>query len=123
VRGGEAEKGGKQGAAERKKAEGVGTSQGIQGRGLSPEKDNDDGLPDESPSKRKSKPIEKQKAGNQGAIASKAAPRATEAKEAGAAVAGVGVEAKSWPPPLLADVEQAARLRSNAAARRKRNCL
>ncbi len=40
---------------ERKKAEGAGTSQGIQGRGLSQEKDDDDGLPDESPAKRKSK--------------------------------------------------------------------
>ena len=42
----------KQGAAERRKAEGA--SQGIQGRGLSQEKD-DDVLPDESPAKRKSK--------------------------------------------------------------------
>jgi hypothetical protein len=47
---GEEEEGGKPGAAERKKAEGAGTSQGIQGRGLSQEKD--DG--DESPAKRKS---------------------------------------------------------------------
>ena len=58
---GEEEEGGKQGAAERKKAEGAGTSQGIEGRGLPQEKD-DDVLPDESP--------------------------ATEAKEAGAAAAG-----------------------------------
>ncbi len=71
------------------------------------EKDDDDGLPDESPAKRKSK-SKKKKVGDQGASASKTAPWATEAKEAGAAAAGVGVEAKSWPPPLQADVEQAA---------------
>ena len=40
-------------AAERKEAEGM--SQGIQGRGLSQEQDDDDCLPDESPAKRKSK--------------------------------------------------------------------
>ena len=38
------EEGGKQGTAERKKAEGAGTSQGIQGRGLPQEKDDDDGF-------------------------------------------------------------------------------
>jgi hypothetical protein len=105
---GKEEEGGKQGAAERKKAECAGTSlQGIQGRGLSREKDDDDGFPDESPATRKSK-SKKKNAGDQGASASKTAPWATEAKEAGAAAAGVGVEAKSWPLPLQADVEQAA---------------
>jgi hypothetical protein len=54
VRGGK-EEGGKQGAADRKEAEGAGTSQEIQVRGLSQEKDDDDGLPDQSPAKRKSK--------------------------------------------------------------------
>jgi hypothetical protein len=99
----------------RMKAEGAGTSQGIQGRGLSQEKDDDDGLPDESPAKRKST-SKKKKAGDQGASASKTAPWATTATEAGTAAAGVGVEAKSWPPPLQADVEQAASLISSAAA-------
>jgi hypothetical protein len=61
---------------------------------------------DESPAKRKSK-SKGEKAGDQGASACKTAPWATEAKEAGATAAGVGVEAKSWPPPLQADVEQA----------------
>jgi hypothetical protein len=42
-----------QGTVERKKTEGVGTSQGIQGHGRSQEKDDGDGLPDESPVKRK----------------------------------------------------------------------
>ncbi len=115
VGGGKVEERGKQGAAERKKAEGAGTSQGIQGRGLSEEKDDDDGLPNESPAKRKSKSKGK-KAGDQGASASHTAPWATEAKEACAAAAGGGVEAKSWPPPLQADVEQAASLVMSGAA-------
>ena len=45
----------KQGASERKNAEVAGTSQGAQGRGLSQEKDDDDGLPNESPAKSTSK--------------------------------------------------------------------
>ncbi len=40
----------------------------------------------------------KNKAGDQGASASKTAPWATETKKGGAAAAGVGVEAKSCPP-------------------------
>ncbi len=47
---------------------------------------------------------------------SKTASWATEAKEAGAAAAGVNVEAKSWPPHLQADVEPAASLMFGAAA-------
>ena len=97
--------GAKQGAAERKEAEGAGTSQGMQVRGLSQEKDDDDGLPDESPARRESTSKEK-RAGDQGASVSKTAPWATEAKEAGAAAAGVGVESKSWPPPLQARQRQ-----------------
>jgi hypothetical protein len=123
VRGGEEEGGGKQGAAERKEAEGAGASQEIQVLGLFQEKDDDDGLPDESPAKRKSKSKNK-KAGDQGASASKTAPWATEANEAGAAAASVGVEAKAWSPPLQADVEQAADLMSGAAATsEERHCL
>ena len=53
MRGGKEE--GKQGAAERKKAEGASTSQEIQDHRLSQEKEDDDGLPDESPAKRKRK--------------------------------------------------------------------
>jgi hypothetical protein len=53
-----------QGAAERKKAEGAVMPPGIQGRGLSQEKDDDDGLPDESSAMRKSK-SKKKKAGDQ----------------------------------------------------------
>ncbi len=115
MRGGEEEEGGKQGAAERQEAKGAGTSQGIQVRGLSQEKDDNDGLPDESPAKRKSK-SKKEKAADQGSSASKAAPWVTEAKEAGEAAAGVGVEAKSWPSPLQADVEQAPSLMMSGAA-------
>jgi hypothetical protein len=96
------EEDGKQGAAERKEAEGAGMSQGIQVRGQSQEKDDDDGLQDESSAKRK-----KKRAGVQVASASKTTPWATEAKEAGSAAAGVRVEAKSWSPPLHADVEHA----------------
>ena len=84
---------------ERKKAAGVGTSQGIHVSGLSQEKDDDDGLPDESPAKRKSK-SKKKKEGDQVPSVSKSAPCATEAKEEGAAEAVGGVEAKSWSPPL-----------------------
>ncbi len=59
---------------ERKKAEGAGTSQGIQGCGLSEERMIDDGrLPDESPAKRKSKSKKKMTA-DQGVNASKTAP-------------------------------------------------
>jgi len=45
---GKEEEGEKQGAAERTKTEGVVMTPGIQGHGLSQEKDDDDGLPDES---------------------------------------------------------------------------
>ena len=44
------------------------------------------------------------------------APWATEATETGAVAAGVGVEAKSWPAPLQADVQQAATSIMSAAA-------
>ncbi len=45
-RAGKEEEGGKQGAVERKETEGAGTSQVIQVRRLSQEKDDGDGLPD-----------------------------------------------------------------------------
>jgi hypothetical protein len=48
MRGDKDEQGGKQGTEERNESEGVVTSQEIQVRGLSQEKDDDDGLPDES---------------------------------------------------------------------------
>ena len=104
----------KQEAAERKEAGAA--SQGLQGCGLSQEKDAEDDLPDESSAKKRSSKAKKKKGGDQGGSACKTAPWATEAKEAGAAAAGVGVEAKSWPPPLQTDVEQAASLMSGAAA-------
>jgi ubiquitin len=104
----------KQEAAERKEAGAA--SRGIQGRGLSQEKDNEDDLPDESSAKRRSSKVNMKKGGDQGGSACKTAPWATEAKEAGAVGAGVGVEAKSWPAPLQADVQQAARIMSAAAA-------
>ena len=88
----------------------------IQGRGLSQEKDDEDDLPDESSAKRRSSKANKKRGGDQGGSACKTAPWATEAKEAGAVAAGVGVEAKSWPAPLQADVQQAARIMSAAAA-------
>ena len=56
----------------------------------------------------------RRKTEDQGVSASKTAPLATEAKEAGEAAAGLGVEAKSWSPPLQSDVEQAAGLMSGA---------
>jgi hypothetical protein len=89
------------------KVDGVGTSHGIQGRGLSQEKDDDDGLPDESSVKRKNK-SKKKRAGDQGPSPSKTTPWDTETKEADTATTGVGVETKSWSPPLQADVERAA---------------
>ena len=49
---GEAEEERKQGAAERKEAGAA--FQGLRGRGLSQEKDDEDDLPDESPGKRRS---------------------------------------------------------------------
>jgi ubiquitin C len=102
----------KQEAAERK--EDGAASQGIQGRGLPQAKvDDDDDLP---AAKRKSSKAKKKKGGDQGGSACKTAPWATEAKEAGAVAAGAGAEAKSWPPPLQADVQQAAGLMSGAAA-------
>jgi len=104
----------KQEAAERKAAGAA--SQGIHGRGLSQEKDDEDDLPDESPAKRRSSKANKKRGGDQGASVCKTAPWATEAKEAGAVAAGVGVEAKSWPAPLQADVQQAACIMSAAAA-------
>jgi ubiquitin C len=104
----------KQEAAEWKEAGAA--SQGIRGRGLSQQKDDEDDLPDESSAKRRSSKANKKKGGDQGAGACKTAPWATEAKEAGAVAAGVGVEAKSWPAPLQADVQQAASIKSAAAA-------
>ena len=69
-------------------------SQGIQDRGISQEKDDDDGLPVDSSDKRKSK-SKKKREGGQGVSSSKTTPWTTEAKEADSAVTGVGVEAKS----------------------------
>jgi ubiquitin C len=111
---GEEEEERKQEAAERKEAGAA--SQGIQGRGLSQEKDDEDDLPDESSVKRRSSKANKKKGGDQGASACKTALWVTEAKEAGAVAAGVGVEAKSWPAPLQSDVQQAAGIMSAAAA-------
>jgi hypothetical protein len=111
---GEEEEERKQEAAERKEAGAA--SRGIQGRGVSQEKDYKDDLPGESSAKRRSSKANKKKGGDQGAGACKTAPWATEAKEAGAVAAGVGVEAKSWPAPLQADVQQAASIKSAAAA-------
>jgi hypothetical protein len=68
------------------------------------------------PQPRKRSSPKKKKQGNQGASASHKAPWAEEAKEAGAAAADVGVEAKSWPPPLQADVEKAPSIMLSAAA-------
>ena len=99
----------KQEAAERKAAGAA--SQEIQGRGLSQEKDHEDDLPDESSGKTRSSKANKKRGGDQGASACKTA-WATEAKQAGAVAGGVGVEAKSWPAPLQADVQQAARIMS-----------
>jgi hypothetical protein len=82
---------------------------------LSQEKNDDDDLPDESSAKRRNRKVNKRKGGDQGASACKTAPWATGAKEAGPVAAGVGVEAKSWPAPLQADVQQAARILSAAA--------
>ncbi len=59
--------------------EGAGTSEVRQVHGLSQEKDDDDVLPDESPAKRKRK-SKKEKAGDQGASASKTAPLAARGK-------------------------------------------
>jgi ubiquitin C len=111
---GEEEEERKQEAAERK--EGGAASRGIQDRGLSQEKDDEDDLPDESSDKRRSSKANKKTGGDQGASACKMAPWAAEAKEAGAVAAGVGVEAKSWAAPLQADVQQAASIMSAAAA-------
>jgi hypothetical protein len=66
------------------------------------------------PAKKKNK-SKKKKQGNQGESASHPAPWAEEAKEAGAAAADVGVEAKSWPPPLQADVVKAFGIMLSAA--------
>ena len=104
----------KQEAAERKEA--GAESQGIQGSTLSQEQDAEDDLPDESSAKRRSRKAKKKKGGDRGASACKTAPWATEATEAGAVAAGVGVEAKSRPAPLQADVQQAARIMSAAEA-------
>jgi hypothetical protein len=60
--------------------------------------------------------VNKKKGGDQGASACNTAPWATEAKEAGAVATGVGVEAKPWPAPLQADVQQAARIMSAVEA-------
>ncbi len=97
----------KQEAAERK--ESGDESQGMQGRGLSQEKD-------DSSAKRRSSKANKKRGGDRGGSACKTAPWATEAAEAGAATAGVDVEAKSWIVPLQADVQQAAASIMSAAA-------
>ena len=89
---GEEEEERKQEAADRKEAGAA--SQGIQVRGVSPEKDDEDDLPDESSAKRSSK-VNKKKGGDQGASACKTAPWATEAKKVGTVAVGVGVEAES----------------------------
>jgi large subunit ribosomal protein L40e len=83
----------KQEAAERKEAGAA--SRGIQGRGLSQEKEDEDDLPDKSSAKRRSSKANKKTGGDQGGRACKTAPWATEAKEAGAVAADVGVEAKN----------------------------
>ncbi len=83
---------------------------------MSQEKDAEDDLPDESSAKRRSSKANKKKGGDQKGSARKAAPWATEAKEAGVAAAGVGVETKSWPAPLQTDVQQAATASSMSAA-------
>ncbi len=67
---------------------------GAQGHGLSQERDDEDELRMRSSAKRRSSKANKKKGRNQGAGACKTAPWATEAKEAGAVAAGVGVEAK-----------------------------
>jgi hypothetical protein len=79
---------------------------------LSQEKDDEDDLPDESSAKSRSSKTNKEKEGDQGASASKTEPWVTEATEAGAVAAGVGVEAKLWPAPLQGDVQHAARIMS-----------
>jgi hypothetical protein len=104
----------KQEAAERKEAGAA--LQGLQGRGLSQGKDDQDDLPDESSAKTRSSKANKKKGGDQGGSACKTAPWATAATEAGAVAAGVGVEAESWPAPLQAHVQQAARIMSAAEA-------
>jgi large subunit ribosomal protein L40e len=104
----------KQEAAERNETGAA--SQGIQGRGLSQEKDYEDDLQDESSAKRRSRKANKKKGGDQRGSTCKTAPWATEATEAGAVAAGVGVEVKSWPALLQADVQQAASIMSAAAA-------
>ena len=54
--------------------------------------------------------------GHQGTSVSQTVPWATEAKGAGgAAAAGVGVEAKSWLPPMQVDVEKEPSIMSAAA--------
>jgi ubiquitin C len=111
---GEEEEERKQEAAERKEAEA--TSQGLQGRGLSQENDDEDDLPDESSAKRRISKANKKRGGDQGASACQTAPWATKATEAGVVAAGVGVEAKSWPAPLRAHVQQAAISIMSAAA-------
>jgi ubiquitin C len=118
---GEEEEERKQEAAERKEAGAA--SQQRQGCGLSQEKDAEDDLPDESSAKRRSSKANKKRGGYQEASAFKTAPWATEAKEAGAVAAGVGVEAKSWPAHLQAGVQQAASIMSAAAATAKAEAL
>ncbi len=80
----------KQEAAERKDAGAA--SQGLQGRGLSQQKDTEDRLPDESSDERTSSKAHKKKGEDQGGSACKTEPWATGANEAGAVAAGVGVK-------------------------------
>jgi hypothetical protein len=98
-----------------KTIDGKTASQGIQVRGVSPEQDDEDDLPDVSSAKSSSK-VNKKRGGDQRASACKTAPWATEAKKVGSVAAGVGVEAESRPATLQADVQKAVRIMSAAEA-------
>jgi hypothetical protein len=104
------------GASEKKKETGnvAAVEVVIQRSKLFQEKDDDDGLADGSLIKKKNKSKDN-KPGHQDASASETAPWTTEAKEAGAAAAGVVVKTKSWPSPLQADVKKAPGIMSAAA--------
>ncbi len=80
------------------------------------EEEREDDLRDESSPKRRSSKVNQKRGGDQGASDCKTVPWATEAKEAGAVEAGVGMEAETWPAPPQADVQQAARIMSAAEA-------
>jgi ubiquitin len=95
---------------------------GVAGRGVSvefeEEKEEEEGEQQEErkQEKRSCSKANKKKRGDQAGSASKTAPWATEAKEAGTVAAGLGVEAKSWPAPLQADAQRAASIMSAATA-------